>query len=368
MLIIALLIAFLVPPGFLFLIRTLDFHGTGKFRYNILSLLWGGIAYTLAISVNSIIMKSGLVADDTQLTRGIAPFTEEILKAAILFYLVRRADFNYVVDGAIYGFGVGIGFAMIENYQYIMGGHPDLAITLAFSRAFSTNLVHATASGLAGSVLAAVRTERKIIRIFSTAVILAVAIGIHMGFNIMVTNGAFLIIAIAFGAAGAALIVVIIKRSLKIQQAWIAEQLGKTDRVTSNEAALVNRIQSLDDILEPIYLQFGPEKAAQAGALLRKQAEIGIKHSLLNDMQDIKRRGGIQMEIEHLVIEMDSIRKAIGPYCMLFVRTVYLESGSKVWDVIKQRVTAAGSGPVGGGLWSVLDERVRESKKKERAS
>ncbi|MBK9207159.1 MAG: PrsW family intramembrane metalloprotease [Anaerolineales bacterium] len=37
-----------------------------------------------------------------------APILEEILKSLILIYLVKRAEFNYVVDGAIYGFGAGL--------------------------------------------------------------------------------------------------------------------------------------------------------------------------------------------------------------------------------------------------------------------
>jgi len=36
-----------------------------------------------------------------QMIRIVAPILEEFLKALILIYLVQRADFNYVVDGAI---------------------------------------------------------------------------------------------------------------------------------------------------------------------------------------------------------------------------------------------------------------------------
>ncbi len=149
---LALSIAFLIPLFFLYFIRKGDLYGTGKFHINIITILWGFIAYLLAARINPAMVSSGLATHD-QVVRITAPFIEEILKILILVYLVQRADFNYVVDGAIYGFGAGIGFAIIENYEYIMG-HSAIALTVAISRVLSTNLVHATGTGLIGTALA----------------------------------------------------------------------------------------------------------------------------------------------------------------------------------------------------------------------
>src|SRR5258707_15573556 len=112
---LALGIAFIIPLVFLLVVRRFDLYGTGKYRFNLVTLIWGLIAYMLAARINPAMIHAGWVTHD-QVVRFTAPIIEELLKALILIYLVQRADFNYVVDGAIYGFGSGIGFAIVENF------------------------------------------------------------------------------------------------------------------------------------------------------------------------------------------------------------------------------------------------------------
>lgn len=357
---IALSISFLIPLGYLNLIQGLDLFGTRKFHYNLTTVLWGIAVYAIAAIINSIMLDTHLVTP-RQLLIVVAPLLEEILKSGLLFYLVRRTDFNYVVDGAIYGFGTGLGFAMIENYDYVMS-HAGIAIALALSRVLSTNLVHATSSGLIGGALAVSRLEhgRRKTSLIIGGLICATLI--HAGFNAITDNELSFIHAVAFGFVGTGLIIAIIQKGLKTQQIWIVESLGMTDRITPNEAIAVQRIHNLDDVLSPVTKQFGPKKALQTEALLLKQAEIGIKRKILEKTLDEKKREDLESKIQSIAADMDNLRKAIGPYCMLFVRTIYSENESKIWDVINQRVSAASTGQAGGGLWSKLDNQLKESK------
>jgi RsiW-degrading membrane proteinase PrsW (M82 family) len=360
---VALSISFFIPLGYLYIIRSLDFFGTGKFIYNLATVLWGIIAYLLAASINSSLLNNNLITYG-QLLRLVAPITEEILKSVILLHLVRRKDFNYVVDGAIYGFGTGIGFAMVENYEYIIR-NPEEAIFVAIARVFSTNLIHATTSGLIGSALAAGRIEPGWRWILTGAGGFILATGIHTGFNTMLGENALPASAIIVGVLGAILIIVIIKWGLKLQQTWIVETFGMTNQITRSEAVAAQRIQSLDDILAPVTLQFGPDKASQTRSLLFMLAEIGIKRKILEKTYDVELRPRIEWEIQRITSEMERVRRGIGPYCMLFVRTVYLENGNRVWELINQRVAATGTGQAGGGLWSRLDDRLKESKSRK---
>ena len=123
---IAIIIATIIPLVFLYLIYTRDLYGTGAFRYVIYCFFWGAAAYVLAAYVNTWVEGTGLVTR-LQVVRYTAPVAEEILKALILIYLVRRPQFTYFVDGAIYGFAIGIGFAVFENYQYIGGERRDFS-------------------------------------------------------------------------------------------------------------------------------------------------------------------------------------------------------------------------------------------------
>ncbi len=363
---IAVIISLLIPPGFVYLIRKLDLHGTGKFHYNVTAILWGMIACLVAALLHSRLIEAGMSRG--QIIREVAPISEEILKALVLFYLVRRADFNYVVDGAIYGFGAGIGFAMIETISYVVST-PEFAIGLALDRVFSANLIHATTSGIVGSTLAAAHFERGSKRVLFSVLGLTIAMGLHMGFNFMVTSDTSLLLAIVAGFVGIGCIAIIIKQSLNIQRHWISEMLGMTDRVTLGEAAVVQRIQNMDEVLAPIARQFGPDKASKTEALIYLQAEIGIKRKIAKQTADENKRAAIEMEIQRLAAKMNTLRREIGPYCMLFVRSVYLTRTSKLWDVLDARVGAADTAHAGSGLWSALSRRIkRPNPRRQQAS
>ena len=61
--------------------------------------------------------------------------------------------------GAIYGFGVGIGFAVAENIFYLSNDAQGAGPMLAISRVLSTSLMHATASSLVGISLGGLRRK-----------------------------------------------------------------------------------------------------------------------------------------------------------------------------------------------------------------
>lgn len=357
---ISLAIAFFVPLLFLLFLRRFDLYSTGKYPLNFVTILSGVIAYIFAAQINPAMVNAGWVTWD-QVIRITAPIVEELLKAMILILLVQRADFNYVVDGALYGFGAGIGFAIIENVEYVTG-NPEIALTLAVARVFSTNLVHATGSGLIGTALAYRRGDSSW---RGWAVVLggyAFSMMLHMVFNTMVSAGAFIVVAIIFGLTGMSLIWFVIKRGMNTQKQWVGEKLGVEDRVTKAETKAVTGIEKIvDDLLKPFEDRFGNEKVPVVRDLLYKQAEIGIKRKLLDSTPSPTKRKEIGEIILRLGREMELLRKQIGMYPMMFVRTVYLEQGDKVWDVINARVAAASTGQKGGGLWDRATERVKRS-------
>jgi RsiW-degrading membrane proteinase PrsW (M82 family) len=354
---LALGIAFLAPLLFLFGIRKGDLYGTGKFSFNLVTLAGGLLAYFLAAQINPAIIEAGW-ATRSQVIRITAPIVEEFLKALILIYLVQRADFNYVVDGAIYGFGAGIGFAIIENYEYVMG-HPEIALSIAIARVFSTNLVHATGSGLIGTALAFRRGENNWLGWVVVVAGYVFSMAFHMGFNTMVSAGMFLVFAFIVGFVGTALIWVIIKRGLNTQKKWVGEKLGIGDRVTKSEAEVAVKIEQLREALAPVEKQFGPVTAKTVENIIRKQAEIGIKRKLLEKTASESKRHEIEKVIAGLGREMEVLRKQAGSYCMMLVRTVYLEQDLQVWDLIAARVEEASTGQKGGGLYDRMNQRIK---------
>jgi RsiW-degrading membrane proteinase PrsW (M82 family) len=354
---LALAIAFGVPLIFLYAVRRFDLYGTGKFWFNILVMGWGVVAYMLAAQINPAMISSGF-ASRIMVIRVAGPIVEEFLKAAILIYLVQRADFNYVVDGALYGFGAGIGFAMIENYEYVLG-HSSTALIVAVARVFSTNLVHATGSGVIGTALA---YRRGNVSWRGWGVILfgyAFSMGMHMLFNTMVNTGIALFIAIAYGFMGVVIIWQVVKRGMNVQKEWVSEKLGMGDRVTNSEMKVVRNIDDLDEVLEPLKKEFGESKVKIVKEIISKQAEIGIKRKLMDTTPSESKKQEMLQIIQDLGKEMDVLRRQAGPYCMMFVRTVYLDQDIKIWDKINTRIEEASTGQKGGGLFDRATTRFK---------
>ncbi|MBL8102363.1 MAG: PrsW family intramembrane metalloprotease [Anaerolineales bacterium] len=356
---ISLGIAFIVPLLFLYFLRKFDLYSTGKYKFNFVTLFCGIVAYALAAQINPAMVNVGWVTWD-QVIRLTAPIVEEILKSIILIYLIQRADFNYVVDGALYGFGAGIGFAIIENVEYVTG-NPEIALMVALARVFSTNLMHATGSGLIGTALAYRRGDSSWRAVVVIAFGYIFSIGLHMLFNTMVNAGAFLTVAIAFGLTGMALIWFVIKRGLNVQKTWMMKTLNTgDDRVTRQEAKAIQNIEDLRKLLIPVEKQFGADKVPLVEKIILNQAEMGIKRKLLESTPNKSKKAEIEMIIKSLEKEVDVLRNRVGFYCMMYVRRVYLAPEVKIWSAISDRIAESSTGQKGGGLWDRVTDRVKQ--------
>lgn len=358
-------IALIVPVIFLFALRSFDLHKTAKFGKNIATLICGIIAYLLAAQINPAVANTGWL-EWTQVVRIVAPIVEEILKAFILIYLVNRADFNYVVDGAIYGFGAGIGFAIIENVEYVQG-NIEFALVIALARVFSTNLMHATSSGLIGTALAfhrgSTNKKRGLLVIFGGYIL---AMFFHGIFNTMVNAGTFLAFAIIYGVVGAGLIWFAIRHGMDAQKDWVGEKLGMEDRVTKEETRAVISIDKMvETLIEPFRERFGDEKVPLVKELMYKQAEMGIKRKLLDATPSPTKRVEVETIIKNLSVEMEVLRKQIGMYPMMFVREVYLVQDIRLWDRLQTRIAETSTGQKGGGLWDMATNKIKQSKSQE---
>jgi RsiW-degrading membrane proteinase PrsW (M82 family) len=364
--ILAYVIATLIPILALVVIRALDLYKTGNFRYVVLSFLWGFVAFGIASYVNPWFYNQGYITNINDISRFIAPNVEEILKSLILIYLITRIDFTYFIDGAIYGFAAGIGFAIIENYQYIANAY-DPGLGTAIGRVISTNLIHAAASGMVGIAFGLARFERGGRRVMTILVGLIAAILTHMIFNITATSANpfvqnnLLIIAAALGLGGAGLIAFAIQRGLVEERAWIEEKLGMADRVTRGEAAIVNRFSELDDLLAPLAERFGEDKAEKIQDLLTLQARLGILRKTLDKLTDETMRQAVSRQMEELRSKMDQGRREVGSYAMLYLRHTIPAGASPLWtrlETLIQERAAAQPTTTGPSLWDRLNQRT----------
>lgn len=98
--------------------------------------------------------KNGDILNDALLTGFFAGgLVEEILKFSVLyFFVMKKNEFNEPMDGIVYGVLASLGFATLENIEYVYF-HADKyevsSLNMALTRAFSAVPMH----GLAGVVM-----------------------------------------------------------------------------------------------------------------------------------------------------------------------------------------------------------------------
>lgn len=369
---IALLIATLIPLLSLFLIYKLDLYKTGDFRSVLICFLAGVVGFWAASMINRATITLGWLPR-TGVIRYSAPILEEILKGLVLLYFVRRPNFTYFVEGAIYGFAAGIGFAIFENYQYILAAR-DAGLSVAISRVISTNLIHATTCGLLGIALGLARFQRGYRVALTGLAGLLLAMLLHVGYNNLVTrvnSGLLLVYAALCGLGGMGIIALAIRRGLKEEKSWIEEKLGEADRVTNNEASAVQRMESAHKILKPLADHFGEKKAAQIERFLIIQARLGILRKSLDKLEDARMKHSVEEQMVKLRVEMDTIRREVGSYAMLYLRYTFPEGASPLWGHLESAIQekAAARPPSGGmDLWATLKSRQEERKSETPAS
>ena len=276
-----------------------------------------------------------------------APILEEILKAAILFVFIWNPRFRYVVDGAIYGFAVGIGFASMENLSYVYYDISDGAISLAISRVLSTALMHATASGVVGLSLGSLRRVHSQWRRALNIAGIFVAMFIHMSFNNLVSEEGtlwgdpleldghiILLIAIGLGIGGGVLIAFLINQELKDEKESFEKALGLHVGVSTGERQAVQNVgsEAMEGIFKQMEEDFGDGKVLLIRRLLATQANIGILQNNLESPATDRLRKAWETEIEELKEEVKQLRQQLGMYVNSFLNNVFPENHNPLWQ------------------------------------
>ena len=140
--IVSLLISLI--PVFLLLIVLLwlDSFRLARRSLLLISLLWGAGCALAAWFLNNWLM-GRLELEFRIFSAFMAPVTEELLKCAWIFILLRRNKAGFMIDGAIYGFATGAAFSAVENLYYASwlaetGG----SIMTSVVRGFGTAVMH----------------------------------------------------------------------------------------------------------------------------------------------------------------------------------------------------------------------------------
>ncbi len=141
-----ILIGLLPVFAFLLALILLDSFKLVKLRMVAGLIVAGGLAAAASLFIN-VRIGDALGLDGLILVRYVAPVVEEILKSAVIVYLIARHRVAFLVDAAIIGFAVGAGFAAVENIHYFVALEEN-GVALWVVRGFGTALMHGSVSAM----------------------------------------------------------------------------------------------------------------------------------------------------------------------------------------------------------------------------
>jgi RsiW-degrading membrane proteinase PrsW (M82 family) len=178
-----LAVAVSVLPVFLFLgaLVLIDSYKLVALRAILLSVA-AGMAAGLASYEANVWLRPALDVNWYQYSRYVAPVVEESLKAAFVIYLLQRNKVGFVVDAAIHGFGIGTGFAVLENLYYVHVT-PEATLWTWIVRGFGTAIMHGGATSIVAMVSRTLHNRSDAFRLWMLLPGLSVAVVLHSLYN-----------------------------------------------------------------------------------------------------------------------------------------------------------------------------------------
>lgn len=271
--VVAVLIS--VLPIFLFLgaLVVIDSYKLVALRAVLLAVAAGALAGLASYAVN-IWLQPLLALEPASYSRYVAPVIEESLKAAYVAYLLSRSKVGFVVDAAIYGFGIGAGFAFLENLYYL-AAHSDAGLWTWFVRGFGTALMHGGATAIFAMVARTLHNRADGLQARLLLPGLGVAVLLHSLYNHfllqpLIATG---LIVLVFPYVAMA----VFHQSERDTRSWLGsgfdtdQELLRAVRTGQMAATPVGKY------LGTLRHLFPPEQIVDMLCLLRLRAELGIR-------------------------------------------------------------------------------------------
>ncbi len=288
----------------------------------------GGVAALAAMVVNGWLL-SELLRDRMTLTLYVAPVVEEILKASFLVYLLRSHRIGFLVDAAIFGFGIGTGFSLVENVYYLLS-RPGADLYLWVIRGFGTALMHGAATAIVAiTAKALVDSGRSLI----VAIIpgLAASAFLHSLFNHFFISPSLTTVAILVLVP--AVMVLVFSQSERATRHWLGVGFD-TDRdlleMTTTGNLMDNKVGAY---LQSLQNNFPGEVVADMLCLLRIHAELSVKAKGIILMREAGFEVPPEPGVPEQFQELQYLEKSIGKTGKLALYPFLHISDRELWQL-----------------------------------
>jgi RsiW-degrading membrane proteinase PrsW (M82 family) len=305
-----LAVAVSVLPVFAFLgaLVLIDSYKLVTLRATLLSVAAGMVAGLAAYGAN-VWLRPALGLDWEPYSRYVAPVVEEPLKAVFVVYLLRRNKVGFVVDAAIHGFGIGTGFAFLENLYYVQAS-PDATLWTWVVRGFGTAIMHGGATSIVAMVSKALQNRADAFRLSLVLPGLGVAIVLHALYNQFVLHPvlATALIVLVFPI----LCVAVFERSERETKAWLGTGFDTDQELL--RAVHTGQVSStpVGRYIATVKSRFPAEVIVDMMCFLRLRAELAIRAKGVLMMREAGFDAAPDPRVKDKFQELRYLEKSIG--------------------------------------------------------
>jgi RsiW-degrading membrane proteinase PrsW (M82 family) len=263
-------------------------------------------------------------------SRFVSPLVEEALKAVVLVYLVHTRRVGTLVDGAIFGFAIGTGFAVVENLFYL-AQRPDAPLALHVVRGFGTAIMHGGATCIFAlvSVALAERRPEGMLSVFLPGLVAAAAL--HSVYNHLLVRPAIATLAILLVLPP--LLYFVFQRSERALRQWLDADLD-------SDMALLELLNAGDVDRSPVghYLHSLREKyrgavVADMLCYLRLHSELAVRAKGVLLLRESGLDAEVDEETRASLAELQYLERSIGRAGRLALRPVLGMTSRDLWQI-----------------------------------
>ncbi len=277
-------------------------------RAILLSVAAGMVAGLAAYGAN-VWLRPALGLDSEQYSRYVAPVVEEPLKAAFVVYLLQRSKVGFVVDAAIHGFGIGTGFAFLENLYYVQAT-PEATLWTWVVRGFGTAIMHGGATSIVAMVANALQHRSDAFRRYMVLPGLCVAVVLHSLYNHFVLHPvlATALIVLVFPS----LCIAVFKQSEREMKAWLGTGFDTDQELL--RAVHTGQVSGtpVGRYIATVKSRFPAEVIVDMMCFLRLRAELAIRAKGVLMMREAGFDAAPDPTVKDKLEELRYLEKSIG--------------------------------------------------------
>lgn len=307
----------------------LDSYKLVRLRDLLATILLGCVVALVALGANTLAFRLW-PAQQFYYSHFGAPLIEELLKGACVLWLIAAGRVGFMIDGAIFGFALGAGFAVAENAWYLQAMPTSNAMVWVL-RGFGTAIMHGGTTAIVGTVCSTLAGRRSSQRSMVFLPAIGVAFGIHSLYNLSVLGPVQSAIALLVGLP--LLLMLIFMHSEKAVRKWLCEGLDADIELLTAISAGGFRATRASAYLQTLKVRFPPEVVADMFCLLQVSLELSARAKAELMTREAGFKTAADPEVKRKLEEMEFLHRSIGPTGKLALAPLLATSGRDVWQL-----------------------------------